>query len=146
MATTHSNHTVESDCCHNSMTSSRARDVISRATSRAAHLWHQTDGRRSPEYAKFRIFQIGPLLREIRPFSWNQDKNRQGCNIFFFNACIILLLMRDFFVTVLWISSTFSKVILCACPELHRGGDHITIRQQWDLRTRVRLGTPLARR
>ncbi len=38
-----------------SMTS-RARDVITRAASRATSLWHYTDRRRSAENAKFLIF------------------------------------------------------------------------------------------
>ena len=56
-----------------SMTS-RARDVIAYVASCATSLWRQTDRGRSAEYAKFRIFQIGPLLAEIWPFSWKHVK------------------------------------------------------------------------
>ena len=45
----------------------RARDVISRATSRASYLSCSTGSHRFPEYDKFQIFQIGQLLAEIRP-------------------------------------------------------------------------------
>ncbi len=51
-----------------SMTS-HARVTSSRAT---RHQWRQTDRRRSAERAKFRIFQIGPLLAEIRPIFWRR--------------------------------------------------------------------------
>ncbi len=53
-------------------TSSRACDVISRTALRPTSLGRQTDRRRSHERAKFRIFQISPLLAEIRPILWSE--------------------------------------------------------------------------
>ena len=44
--------------------------VISRVASRASSLWRPTG--RSAEHAKFRIFQIGPLLAEIRSILLNE--------------------------------------------------------------------------
>ncbi len=51
---------------------SRARDVISRAASRATVFSLWADRPRSPEYVKFWIFKIGPLLAEIRPILWSE--------------------------------------------------------------------------
>ncbi len=49
----------------------RACDVISRVASRATDFSFWADRHRSPEYAKFWILKIGPLLAEIRPILWN---------------------------------------------------------------------------
>ena len=57
------------------MTSSRARDVIARMTSRATSSQGPLGRYCSPEYPSFWIFQIGQLLRELWPFSWNHVKN-----------------------------------------------------------------------
>ncbi len=51
----------------------RARDVISRASSRAPMTEGLSGRARSHEYAKFQIFQIGPLLAEIWPILWNDN-------------------------------------------------------------------------
>ncbi len=50
------------------MTSSRARVTSSRARRHVTSYYGPMGRARSTQYAKFRIFQIGPLLAEIRPF------------------------------------------------------------------------------
>ena len=55
----------------------RLVSAVTRSMTSCAHvtstlLWRQTDWRRSPERAKFWIFQIGPLLAEIRPILWRR--------------------------------------------------------------------------
>ena len=50
----------------------RTRDVISRAAPHATGFSLQPDRLRSPEYAKFWIFKIGPVLAEIWPILWSK--------------------------------------------------------------------------
>ncbi len=76
------------------MTSSCARVTSSRARRHATSYYGPLGRARSTEYAKFRIFQIGPLLAEIQPFLWNHVFMKKS----------ILLLTRQIFLT-LWSDS-----------------------------------------
>ncbi len=66
-----------------------ACDVITRMTSRVTSFWCQSDQGRSPEYAKFWILKIRPLLREIRPFLWND------LSLHFVSVCVRATTMSD---------------------------------------------------